>query len=170
MRTEIAERVILISYFTRAYLVYDVTVKHKIVAFDVGVRPPKVKILLPQIERPAKLNNLVQSTNMELLLVERHRGRETDGVAEHNEEEEEYDGGEVAQYDAEEYLEDYEGSSDEEQDGDWEEDDAEEENEEVDGEEEGDGEENDKVDGEEGGGEEDEVEGHERVPGNRFNN
>uniref|UniRef100_A0A7N0TEH8 KIB1-4 beta-propeller domain-containing protein n=1 Tax=Kalanchoe fedtschenkoi TaxID=63787 RepID=A0A7N0TEH8_KALFE len=151
-------------------LVYAVTVKHKIVAFDVGVRPPKVKILLPQIERPAKLNNLVQSTNMELLLVERHRGRETDGVAEHNEEEEEYDGGEVVQYDAEEYLEDYEGSSDDEEDGDWEEGDGEEEgydgeeNEEVDSEEEGDGEENEKVDGDEG-----EVEGHKRVPGSRFN-
>uniref|UniRef100_A0A7N0ZRH0 KIB1-4 beta-propeller domain-containing protein n=1 Tax=Kalanchoe fedtschenkoi TaxID=63787 RepID=A0A7N0ZRH0_KALFE len=97
-------------------LVYAVNSRHGIVAFDVSIRPPRVVRLLSNFERLTRYHfYLVESTQMDLLLVGRHIGEKAKDEGEYNEEEyneEEYDDeGVVEQYDAEEYLEDYEGSS-----------------------------------------------------------
>uniref|UniRef100_A0A7N0T1C3 KIB1-4 beta-propeller domain-containing protein n=1 Tax=Kalanchoe fedtschenkoi TaxID=63787 RepID=A0A7N0T1C3_KALFE len=97
-------------------LVYAVNSRHGIVAFDVSIRPPRIVRLLSNFERLTRYHfYLVESTQMDLLLVGRHIGEKAKDEGEYNEEEyneEEYDDeGVVEQYDAEEYLEDYEGSS-----------------------------------------------------------
>uniref|UniRef100_A0A7N0T1G6 KIB1-4 beta-propeller domain-containing protein n=1 Tax=Kalanchoe fedtschenkoi TaxID=63787 RepID=A0A7N0T1G6_KALFE len=61
-------------------LVYAVNSRHGIVAFDVSIPPPRVIRLLSNLERPISFDSynfyLVESSNMDLLLVERHREEE----------------------------------------------------------------------------------------------